>query len=129
MESSSVKKTIQQKRREGQEKFNKFLELYRKAHPELKNSTQYDRANEEYPKLKNDENLMNERIAELKLKIQNSLSSSMSKFASMFAKQKAKADVIQPTTSTSTVIKIPASDSMEDSSKSSENIEQNDGKI
>ena len=99
MPPKSVKKTIKEKRSEGQKKYENFLEAYRAAYPELKTITQFNRANEEYPRLKDDENLLNQRLIELKINKQNSLSSAMSNFASMFAKQKAKADGSQASSS------------------------------
>ena len=78
------------KRSEGQQRYEKFLEAYREAHPNLKRITQYERANEEWPKLKNDENLRNQRLVELKAKAQSSKASGMTNLMSLFAKQKTK---------------------------------------
>lgn len=91
---------IEAKRSEGQKRYEQFLEAYREAHPELKRVTQYDRANGEWPKLKNDENLRNQRMIELKIKAQNSKANAKANFMSLFAKQKAKkTDDIQASTS------------------------------
>ena len=89
----------QSKRSEGQIKYEKFLEVYRKAYPELKRITQYEKANEEWPKIKNDENLRNQRMAELSSKAQTSKANAFSNFMNLFVKQKAKNDENQPSTS------------------------------
>ena len=78
------------KRSEGTKRYETFLEAYREAHPNLKRITQYERANEEWPKLKNDENLRNQRMVELKAKAQSSKASGMTNLMSLFAKQKTK---------------------------------------
>ena len=72
--SGNKKPSIKSRRTEGQKRYDKYLEVYRKAHPELKSITQYDCANEEWTNLnlKNDENMRNQRMAELNVKAQNS---------------------------------------------------------
>ena len=88
------------KRSEGQKRYDKFLEAYREAYPDLKRITQFERANEEWPKLKNDQNLRIQRLAELKAKAQTSKASGMNTFLTLFAKQKVKKPVDnQPSTS------------------------------
>ena len=88
------------KRSEGQKRYDKFLEAYREAYPELKRITQYERANEEWPKLKNDQNLRIQRLTELRAKAQTCKASGMNTFITLFAKQKVKKPVDnQPSTS------------------------------
>ena len=87
------------KRSEGQIRYDKFQEVYREAHPELKRITQKERADVEWPKLKNDENLRKQRLFELKAKALSSKASAKSNFLSLFAKQAKKPVEYQPSTS------------------------------
>ena len=87
------------KRSEGQIRYDKFHEAYREAHPELKRITQKEQADEEWSKLKNDENLRNQRLVELKAKALRSKASAKTNFLALFAKQAKKNVESQPSTS------------------------------
>ena len=91
------------KRSEGQKIYQNFLDAYRKAHPNLKKITQYERANEEWSKIKNNENLRNQRMVELNAQAQSSKASAKTNFLALFSKAK-KPDKNKPSTSAATVI-------------------------
>ena len=113
------------KRSEGQKRYDKFIEAYREAYPELKRITQFEQANEEWPKLKNDQNLRLQRLAELKAKAQTCKARGMNTFITLFAKQKVKNTVDnQPSTS---ALQIPASQSQENDDEVEE-IDKNEKK-
>ena len=116
------------KRSEGQIRYDKFHEAYREAHPELKRITQKERADEEWTKLKNDENLRNQRLVELKAKAQSSKASAKSNFLALFAKQAKKTVENQPSTSATAASNSTATAATVQSHDFDEKVEENDDK-